>query len=219
VNVATTALAPPGAARTTAGLRALLGEGAWARLPSAVRRRFALHAAAVDYIGTFEQVRASPLGQVMAQLCRLIGTPVVPWTGHDIAATVRVVPDRRGTCWLRQYHWPRRGTCTVRSTKVIDAQGALVEELPGFLCMALDVFERDGALHFVSSQYYFDLPLPLLQRHLRIALPGWLTPGTTHVEHSDERQGWFRFTMRVQHAIFGETFYQTGRFRAAGDAQ
>jgi hypothetical protein len=217
--VATAALAPLASPPAPAGLRDLLDEDAWARLPGAVRLRFAHHAAAMDYTGTFEEVRASLPGRLMAQLCRVIGTPVVPWTGRDIAATVRVMPDGRGTCWLRQYHWPQRGTCTVRSTKVIDARGTLVEELPAFLCMALDVFEHNSALHFVSSGYFFDLPLPLLKRRLRIALPGWLTPGTTHVEHIDERQGWFRFTMRVQHALFGETFYQTGRFRAAGDAQ
>jgi Domain of unknown function (DUF4166) len=53
--------------------------------------------------------------------------------------------------------------------------------------------------------------------HLKIPLPHWLTPGTTHVEHADETDGWFRFTMTVTHPLFGELFYQTGRFRAAGD--
>jgi hypothetical protein len=40
---------------------------------------------------------------------------------------------------------------------------------------------------------------------------------TTHVEHVDEADGWFRFTMTVTHPFFGEMFYQTGRFRAAGE--
>jgi hypothetical protein len=35
--------------------------------------------------------------------------------------------------------------------------------------------------------------------------------------HLDEALGgWFRFTMTVTHPVFGELFYQTGRFRAAG---
>jgi hypothetical protein len=50
---------------------------------------------------------------------------------------------------------------------------------------------------------------------LKIPLPAWLSPGTTHVEHADESNGWFRFTMTVTHPLFGEVFYQTGRFRAA----
>ena len=45
----------------------------------------------------------------------------------------------------------------------------------------------------------------------------WLSPGTTHVEHVDEGTGWFRFTMTVRHPVFGELFYQTGRFCAAGE--
>jgi hypothetical protein len=49
-------------------------------------------------------------------------------------------------------------------------------------------------------------------------LPRWLSPGTTHVEHHDETNGWFRFTMTVSHPVFGELFYQSGRFRAAKDA-
>ena len=57
----------------------------------------------------------------------------------------------------------------------------------------------------------------LLVYKIKIPLPSWLSPGTTHVEHADESQGWFRFTMTVTHPLFGEVFYQTGRFRAAGD--
>jgi len=80
--------------------------------------------------------------------------------------------------------------------------------------MPLDVYERAGALHFVSRGYYFDCGTSG-GRHLRLPLPTWLSPGTTHVEHQDEADGWFRFTMTVSHPFFGELFYQTGRFRAA----
>jgi hypothetical protein len=41
--------------------------------------------------------------------------------------------------------------------------------------------------------------------------------GTTHMEHRDEGNGWFRFTMTVTHPLLGEVFFQTGRFRAAGN--
>jgi hypothetical protein len=199
------------------GMRDLLGTAAWERLPPAVRLRFTSHTQSVEYTGTFEIVRASLAGRLIAHLCRLLGTPVVPWTGRDIAATVQVIPTSRGTCWRRQYVWPQGRTCTVASTKIIDARHGMIEVLPACLCMPLDVFERGGELHFVSRGYFFDLPLPLDVR-LRISLPIWLTPGITHVEHIDEGQGWFRFTMRVQHALFGETYYQTGRFHAVGNA-
>jgi hypothetical protein len=82
--------------------------------------------------------------------------------------------------------------------------------------MSLDVYEEAGVLHFVSRAYYFELTVPGTKRLVRLVLPTWLSPGTTHVEHIDEADGWFRFTMTVTHPLFGEVFYQTGRFRASG---
>jgi hypothetical protein len=104
----------------------------------------------------------------------------------------------------------------VRSTKVIGTDGTLVEELPARLRMSLDVYEENGALHFVSRAYYFDVAIPGTRRRVRLALPVWLSPGITHVEHIDGAEGWFRFTMTVTHPLFGEVFYQTGRFRSLG---
>jgi hypothetical protein len=190
-----------------AGLRDVLGESAWQRLPPRVRARFDEPILAVDYVGEFDVVRASPLGRVIAWFCQAIGTPVVPRTGKNVRAVIHVGPVARGASWLREYHWPPDDTYRVQSTKVIGADGTLVEELPARLRMPLEVRERQGVLHFVSKGYYFDLGV-----HLH--LPWWLSPGTTHVEHIDEADGWFRFTMTVSHPIFGEIFYQTGRFHA-----
>ena len=193
-----------------ASIESLLGEVAWQRLPAAVRARFPDPAVAVDYVGEFEIVRASALGRFIAWFCLLLGTPVVPRTGVNVPAVVRVGPTDRGVAWNREYRWPRNSVDLVRSTKVIGADGTLVEELPARLCMPLDVYEAAGVLHFVSRGYYFRLGT------LRLWLPRGLSPGTTHVEHQDEGSGWFRFTMTVRHPLFGELFYQTGRFCAAG---
>jgi len=200
------------------GLHAIIGDGAWRRLPPAVRERFGEHAGAVDYVGTFDVVRASRLGRALAFFCRIIGTPVVARTGIDVPAVVHVGPEAAGITWNREYRWPGRAPCFVRSTKVVDADGGLVERLPARLCMPLHVCERNGALHFVSRGYYLDLGRAPSGRRMKLPLPRWLSPGVTHVEHVDESGGWFRFTMTVTHPFFGELFYQTGRFRAAGDA-
>jgi hypothetical protein len=200
----------------THSIEGVLGEAAWQRLPGAVRARFGDTAAAVDYVGEFEIVRASVPGRCLAWLCKLIGTPVVPRTGLHVPAVVRVGPTERGVAWQREYQWPDRSTCLVRSTKVIGPDGILVEELPARLCMPLNVYEQSGVLHFVSRGYYFNLGIRRNGRRIRIPFPTWLSPGTTHVEHLDELSGWFRFTMTVTHPLFGELFYQTGRFRAAG---
>jgi uncharacterized protein DUF4166 len=220
VPVATAGRSP---AHTHHGLRRVLGEPAWQRLPAAVRARFGEPVVAVDYVGEFEVVRASLLGRLIATVCQLIGTPVVPRVGTRVPAIVHVGPTDEGVAWNREYRWPNTSPCLVRSTKVIDANGDLVERLPAGLCMPLNVYEQSGALHFMSRGYYFEWSLGALfgtgaGTRRRVWLPRWLSPGTTHVEHHDEAHGWFRFTMTVSHPLFGELFYQTGRFRAAKDA-
>jgi len=191
-------------------LQDVLGPKAWHRLPAAVRERFREPVPTVDYVGNFDIVRASPLGRAIAWFCQIIGTPVVPRTGTNVPAVIHVGPVDRGASWLREYRWPDGETCAVHSTKVIGPNGRLVEELPAGLRMPLNVYERNGVLHFVSSGYYFQLG-----QRLKLPLPNWLTPGVTHVEHIDEANGWFRFTMTVAHPWYGEVFYQTGRFHAA----
>jgi hypothetical protein len=200
------------AASQHAGLQSVLGASAWARLPEAVRRRFAEPAVAVDYVGNFDIVRASWLGRLIALACLLLGTPVVPRTGLHVPAIVHVSPTLSGVAWNREYRWPNTHPCLVRSTKAIDSHGTLVERLPARLCMPLHVFEQRGVLHFVSRGYYFDFG-----RGFKVPLPRLLSPGTTHVKHIDEADGWFRFTMTVTHPLFGEMFYQTGRFKAGGE--
>jgi hypothetical protein len=199
--------------RAQHGLRHVLGTDAWLRLPEAVRDRFADNAAAVTYAGAFEIVRANGLGRALAWLGRLFGTPVAPRCGTDVAARVLVRPNDSGVVWTRIYEWADGTAHHVRSTKVITTPGTLVERLPARLHMPLNVFEAGRVLHFVSRGYYFDLGFGL-----RLPLPAPFSPGVTHVEHIDLGHGWFRFTMTVTHPLFGELFFQTGRFCATEDA-
>jgi Domain of unknown function (DUF4166) len=192
------------------GLRHVLGPDAWSRLPEAVRERFADTTAAVDYAGAFEVVQASMLGRAIAWLGTLFGTPVAPRAEINVEAEVRVTPDRNGVAWQREYRWADGSLTLVTSTKVVTEEGQLIERLPARLCMPLRTYEAGGVLHFVSRGYYFDLGLGF-----KLWLPPLLSPGVTHVEHIDLGHGWFRFTMRVTHPVFGLLFFQTGRFCAA----
>jgi len=78
-----------------------------------------------------------------------------------------------------------------RSTKVIGPDGTLVEELPARLCMSLDVYEEAGTLH---SSAVPTTSTSRFQGHgvecVSYCLGGF-SPGTTHVEHIDEADGWF----------------------------
>lgn len=183
----------------------LLGAAAWSRLPAAVRARFGrdAHATHVVYRGT-AQVRASWLGRAFAQLCRLVGTPVAPYVGENVAMTVQVYANARGVVWERHYDFGGR-QCVVCSTKELDGD-ELVENLGLGLNMRLDVFEQAGALHFSSTGYFFRLG------SLRIHVPDWFLPGGTHVVHEDLGAGQFRFAMRTEHRWFGAMYAQEGVF-------
>ena len=201
------------AAQRHFSVRRAIGESGWWRLPAAIRERFADDVAGAEYVGSFDIVRASTAGRLLALLCRIIGTPIAPYTGHDVPASVRVFSDGRGgMVWERTYRFSPRRTCVVSSTKLADQDGQLVETLPAGLRMQLAVYELRGTLNFVSRGYFFR------RLGLAIRVPDFLPPGRTHVVHQDEGNGWFRFTMTVTHRWLGEVYFQTGRFKAAGEA-
>ena len=94
---------PPSLAATkgrtdrTPDFEALVGAAAWGRLPCAVQSRFdaAAHHRPRVYPGVME-VRASRFGRLIAQVCRLIGTPIAPWTGSGVPVSVLVWPAADG---------------------------------------------------------------------------------------------------------------------------
>lgn len=190
--------------------RKLLGRDAWDRLPHAVQVRFGPHAAAglsTIYDGEM-LVEASCFGRLVAQVCRLIGTPLAPWTGADVPTSVDVHLDRRGgLVWARTYSFERRAPILVSSTKLMTAQGDLLEVVRGGLGMALTATVEDGALHFRSRHYFASLG------PLRIRIPDLMTPGRAHVVHRDVGGGTFRFTMDFHHPWLGRTLFQDGLFR------
>ncbi len=195
--------------------RRLLGEAGWARLHPEVRRRFGIEPEATrHYAGFMSEVRLSRLGWLLAQACRLIGTPLAPWRGRDVPVLARVYRDTRrdGTAWERFYCYPARQPVRVASTKVCDRAAGLMEVVAGGLGMYLRLFEREGALFFESRGYFWEV----LGR--RLPLPGLLTPGRTLVSHAEAGGGSFRFTLEMRHPVFGETVFQTGLFREMGPA-
>ena len=188
----------------------LLG-AAWQRLPAAVRTRFGVKpapGAELRYAGTMRVVRASRWGRAMAQLCRLIGTPLAPSCGHEVPVVVRLRLDRDGSgiVWARDYRFPGRAPVTCTSVKRAEA-GGLVECVGAGLGMWLRLGVDAGALDFDSTGYFWRW------RGWTLRLPLWLTPGALHVRHQDLGLGRFRFEIRVAHPLFGETFYQDGIFR------
>ncbi len=192
--------------------RALVGRRAWFELPPAVRRRFdiAAHAHPQDitfYPGRMN-LRASWLGHLITQVCRLIGTPLAPFTGDDIPVNVEVHADGRGgMVWDRTYHYRRRAPVLVTSRKVSDTNGDLMEVVRNGMGMRLIATVEDHALHFRSVSYFFEVA------GMRVAIPWIFTPGDAHVIHEETGPGTFRFTLSFHHRLFGETLHQSGLFR------
>ncbi|MFL6575490.1 MAG: DUF4166 domain-containing protein [Povalibacter sp.] len=193
---------------STPDFRGLLGEAAWKRLPAAVQDRFcaSAHVHGVTHYRGSMKVRASFLGRALAQVCRLIGTPVAPWVGDDVTMQVRVYESDAGIVWERRYEFANRSPVTVLSTKQLDCEGGLVESLGAGLRMRLCIYEEHGQLHFVSTGYYFEAA------GLRLALPNWFLPGVTHVIHEDLGAGNFRFSMSTDHGWLGQLYFQDGVF-------
>ncbi|WP_027013809.1 DUF4166 domain-containing protein [Comamonas composti] len=194
-------------ARAELEISTLLGPAAWQQLSPAIQRRFGSHRQTACYAGHM-QLRASPLGQVFAILARLLGSPLAGRRAGSVPAWVQVYGDGRGgVVWARQLGTPgSRGSQRVRSTKRLGPGGSLEECTEGGLSMDLRVCVEDGALVFYSCRYFF-----LLGRW-RMPVPAWLTPGVCRVEHRDEGPERFRFTLDMQHPLWGHTFHQTGVF-------
>ncbi|MBB3178030.1 DUF4166 domain-containing protein [Variovorax sp. Sphag1AA] len=185
-------------------LPSLVGDEGWRRLPAAVRRRFGpAHRDAV-YEGELT-LHCSPIGRLFAWASGWLGGPLTDERG-DVPARVRVYGNGLGgVVWERHFAIAGRDKL-VRSTKMADDHGRLVERTDGGLSMALDVFEDDGALVFQSRSYFFALA------GRRLPIPGMFTPGTCRVEHHDLGNGRFRFVLSMVHPWWGTTFRQSGEF-------
>lgn len=203
----------PCAPTTTAlDLPALVGAAAWSRLPIAVQRRFSVGHDDVTYAGQME-LRCSVVGHVYAALASLLGGPLTHLNTTAVPTTVRVCDNGcGGVMWERAFHTEPHGHARiVRSTKELGADGSLLERTDGGLSMSLDVFEERGALVFRSRSFWLVLNMGRLG-NVRLPVPALLTPGTCRVEHTDLGEGLFRFTLRMEHSLWGETFYQSGVF-------
>jgi hypothetical protein len=73
--------------------------------------------------------------------------------------------------------------------------------------MKLKLKEIEGALHFISTEFYLQL------FGKRLNLPKFLSPGTLHVAHRDIGDDWFQFTLEVDHPLFGQLAFQDGYFK------
>jgi hypothetical protein len=188
-------------------IAAIVGPAAWERLPLAVRRRFSLAHRDSTYTGSLN-LECSRVGRCFALFTRIFGGPLTGFRSNAVPARVRVFGDAHGgVVWERHLSAPSgAGTRVVRSTKLKGANNTLIERTDGGLSMELQVFEEAGTLVFRSRRYFLALGA------WQLPIPTVLTPGVCRVEHRDQGDGRFRFTLTMVHPWWGKTFHQTGLF-------
>jgi hypothetical protein len=190
--------------------RSLLGEEAWINLHPHIRHRFSLEYLhqPVTYTGIMDVVYLSPAGKLLAQVCRLIGTPLALHSASDVQMRVDVYPDtkRGGIAWARHYLYRDFKPDRVVSTKRIYPVRGLVELVGAGFGMYLSVSVVDRAIVFRSSGYFWRLG------KMKITLPDFLSPGNTTVMQKAFDDGRFQFTLDVDHPLLGKVCQQRGIF-------
>jgi Domain of unknown function (DUF4166) len=193
---------------------ALLGEAAWAKLPIAVRRRFAKRLAAgatVVYVGEVVECRMRRAGRLLAQLARLIGGPLPLSRDTGVASVVSVTEEAStgGQIWTRLYARRDGFPQVIHSSKRFMGPTGLEEHVGRGVGMALRIGVEHGALVFRSDHFF------LTPFGWRLRLPRWLSPGAITVGHADLGDGRFLFTLDVNHPWFGLLIHQAAAFREA----
>ncbi len=192
--------------------RSLVGQNQWQKLPKAVRCRFSKRlseGATAVYTGNVTQARTSWVGHLLAQLTRIIGSPLPRHLCIGATATVTVCEDcqRDNDCWNGQF-WTRiygrkdGFPQVIHSVKRFNGPTGLEEYIGRGIGMALDVDCESDGIRFSSDHYFLQFG------KWRYRLPAWLSPGTVVVRHVDKSHGQFVFTLELNHPWFGELMYQ-----------
>ncbi len=190
----------------------LLSPQDWKRLPPQVKARFSkqTHSGSrAVYRGKIISTEMNIWGQALAQIMRVWGSPLPLERGNSgAAARVIVTHEERsgGQVWTRQYAQSKSGPQIIKSAKRFAGPTGLEEHIGGGIGMTLDLSVDNKALLFRSNLYFCSLG------RLRFYLPEWASPGNLTVGHIDQGGGYFEFSLRLEHKIFGALFHQRIRF-------
>ncbi|WP_298335110.1 DUF4166 domain-containing protein [uncultured Erythrobacter sp.] len=191
--------------------RQLLGNASWDALPARVRARFGKRLNAGDsasYVGQVAACQMSLSGRILAQCCRLIGAPLPLERKGGGAAMVSVTEDGAsgGQVWTRMYARRRGFPQVIHSAKRFAGPTGLEEYLGRGFGIALRVRAIEGGIRFSSDHYFLEIG------GKRFRLPQWLAPGELTIDHVDQGEGEFTFSLALNHALLGEVMHQHCRF-------
>ena len=197
--------------------RSLVGKENWAKLPETVKKRFSKKLGtgySTTYKGYIQYTHLNPAGRWLSWALKPFGAPLPLDTDNDNqAAIVTVTEDLNGEgqFWTRQYGRKNGFPQVIHSTKRFTGPTGLFEYIGYGIGMSLILKVENDALNFFSDQYFLGFG------KWRFALPKWMTPGQLHVGHADHGEGWFEFTLKLVHPVFGQLVDQSAMFCDEGD--
>ena len=193
--------------------RKILGARDWNALPAAVRARFGKRVkgdASKIYKGYVVKTEVTRAGRIFANMLRVIGAPLpLDNQNADAPAIVTVTEDAdyKGQFWSRQYGSQHGFPQIIQSSKQFSGPTGLEEYIGYGIGMTLRLAVEDEALAFYSDRYF----LRLMGR--RMLLPKWVSHLALRVGHADHGDGWFEFSLELEHPWFGKLMDQRAMFR------
>ncbi len=192
--------------------RRLLSGKDWDALPKDVQKRFTKRFGqgySAVYKGYIQYTHMNRAGQLLAKLFKVIGAPLpLDTDNYNQAAVVTVTEDKDGggQFWTRQYGRKHGFPQVIHSTKQFGGPTGLFEYIGFGIGMSLKLKIENEALLFLSDRYFLGFG------KLRLPLPRFLTPGQLTVGHADHGDGWFEFTLKLKHKLFGQLVDQSAMF-------
>ncbi len=190
----------------------LLGRENWLKLPAAIRRRFGKRVrggASVAYQGVVTRMRMNWSGRLLATAARLIGAPLpfdLSCVGKPAIVTVTEDIAGNGQFWMRQYGRQSGFPQMIHSSKRFAGPTGLEEYIGYGIGVALNVVAEEDALFFKGDHYF----VSLFGKRFRVPEP--IAPGALVIGHHELGGGRFKFSMRLNHRLFGEVLRQDAEF-------
>ncbi len=194
---------------STRGFADLMSSRDWAALPQVVQRRFTRSLKAREcmvFHGVVRRTEHHWLGGVLAQLARLIGSPLPLERQRNCASVVTVTQDHRGQIWSRQYRKSGQFPQVIHSVKRFTGPTGLMEQVAMGVCMSLRLSVNEDTLTFRSDRFYLrflDGTLGYL-----LPLPKWLSVFQITVKHIHLESKRFRFELTLSHRLLGSLITQ-----------